>query len=155
MLDNPLQARNFLHGGWRDRVRIDEILQSPKTQRGSFKEGSNSALMFQLQPVSNNQTALDESPMIRATGELLGYLVELQTIGLTQTKAFNRRFVRWAAEAFAWPGFDLERYFAVSTVMNEYDFPPLEELHFILLQLKLIRHHKLTCRLTKSGRQAR
>lgn len=107
--------------------------------------------MFQFQPLSNNETALAKAPMNRAAGKLLGYLVEHQTIGLTQTKAFNRKFVRWAAGAFAWPGFDLERYFAVSKVMNEYDFPPLEDLHFVLLKLKLIRHCKLTCRLTQSG----
>ncbi len=107
--------------------------------------------MFQLLPLSNDETALARAPMIKAAGQLLGSLVEHQTIGLTQTKAFNRKFVLWAAEAFAWPGFDLERYFAVSKVMNEYDFPPLEDLHFVLLKLKLIRHYKLTCRLTKSG----
>ncbi|MDG1827210.1 MAG: hypothetical protein P8H62_13205 [Henriciella sp.] len=107
--------------------------------------------MFHLKPLSNNEIALARAPMIRAAGKLLGYLVEHQTIGLTQTKAFQRSFVLWAAEAFEWPGFDLERYFAVSKVMNEYDFPPLENLHFILLKLKLIRHYKLTCRLTKSG----
>lgn len=38
-------------------------------------------------------------------------------------------------------------------MLNEYDFPPLEALHFVLLKLKLIRHEKLTCRLTKAGRQ--
>jgi len=56
--------------------------------------------MFQLQPLSNDQTALAEAPMIRAAGKLLDYLVEHQTIGLTQTKAFQRKFVLWAAETF-------------------------------------------------------
>ncbi len=107
--------------------------------------------MFHLKPLSNEETALSEAPMIQAAGKLLGYLVGHQKIGLTQTKAFNRKFVLWATEAFAWPGFDLERYIAVSKVMNEYDFPPLEDLHFVLLKLKLIRHYKLTCRLTQSG----
>jgi len=37
-------------------------------------------------------------------------------------------------------------------VLNEYDFPPLEALHFVLVKLKLIRHYKLTCRLTGAGR---
>lgn len=107
--------------------------------------------MLQLKPVSNSDPALAAAPMIDAAQKLLGYLVEHQSIGLTQTQAFQRKFVLWAAEAFQWPGYDLERYFAVSKVMNEYDFPPLEDLHFVLLKLKMIRHHKLTCRLTKLG----
>ena len=36
-------------------------------------------------------------------------------------------------------------------MLNEYDYLPLEMLHFILRKLKLIRHYKATCRITKTG----
>ena len=109
--------------------------------------------MYQLQTIDKDNTVLEHAPLIRGAAIILQYLTEHKTIGLTQTKAFQRKFVRWAAEEFAWPGFDLEGYFSVSKVMNEYDFAPLELLHFIMLKLKLIRHYKSTCRLTKIGAQ--
>jgi hypothetical protein len=108
--------------------------------------------MFVLQPVSNEEPALKGAPMICAAQKLLAYLTDNETIGLTQGKAFQRKFVHWAAAEFAWPGWEEDRLFLVNKVLNEYDFPPLEALHFGLLKLKLIRHHKLTCRLTKAGR---
>mgnify|MGYP001274386837 CR=1 FL=1 len=107
--------------------------------------------MNHLQPVRNDEPALSSAPMIRAAQKLLGYLTEHGVIGLTQTKAFQRKFVHWAAAEFVWPGFEEEKLFSVNKVLNEYDYPPLEVLHFVLLKLKLIRHHKLTCRLTRTG----
>jgi hypothetical protein len=90
--------------------------------------------------------------MICAAQKLLAYLIDNETIGLTQGRAFQRKFIHWAAAEFAWPGWEEDRLFRVNKVLNEYDYPPLEALHFVLLKLKLIRHHKLTCRLTKAGR---
>ncbi|KCZ99419.1 hypothetical protein HPO_05767 [Hyphomonas polymorpha PS728] len=102
--------------------------------------------------ISNHEPALADAPMICAAQKLLAFLLEHETIGLTQGKAFQRKFVHWAAAEFAWPGWEEEKLFCVNKVLNEYDFPPLEALHFVLLKLKLIRHEKLTCRLTKAGR---
>lgn len=111
------------------------------------------AMTFLLQPVKNDEPALAGAPMIGAAQKILAYLVEHEAIGLTKGKAFQRKFVHWAASEFAWPGWEERELFLVNKVLNEYDFPPLEALHFILLKLKLIRHHKLTCRLTKAGRE--
>ena len=108
--------------------------------------------MFQLQPVNNDEPALKGAPMVGAAQKLLAYLLEHETIGLTKTRAFQRKFVHWAARDFSWPGWGEEKLFSVNKVLNEYDFPPLEALHVVLLKLKLIRHHKLTCRLTNAGR---
>lgn len=105
-----------------------------------------------LQPVKNNEPALAGAPMVCAAQKLLVYLVEHEAIGLTKGKAFQRKFVHWAAAEFAWPGWEEDKLFLVNKVLNEYDFPPLEALHFVLLKLKLIRHHKLSCRLTNAGR---
>lgn len=109
-------------------------------------------MTFLFQPVKNDEPALAGSPMVCAAQKLLSYLVEHETIGLTKGKAFKRKFVHWAAAEFAWPGWEEDRLFLVNKVLNEYDFPPLEALHFILLKHRLIRHDKLTCRLTKAGR---
>jgi len=58
-------------------------------------------------------------------------------IGLTKTKAFKRTFVHWAAENFDWPGRSYDELFRYNKVLNEYEFPPLELLHFLLIALKL------------------
>lgn len=108
--------------------------------------------MLHSMPLANDEPALAGAPMICATQKLLAFLLEHGTIGLTQGKAFQRRFVHWAAAEFAWPGWEEDKLFSVNKVLNEYDFPPLEALHFVLLKLKLIRHEKQTCRLTKAGR---
>jgi len=109
-------------------------------------------MTFLLQPVKNNEPALVGAPMIGAAQKVLAYLIEHETIGLTKGKAFQRKFVHWAVAEFNWPGWKEEGLFGLNKVLNEYDFPPLEALHFILLKLKLIRHYKLTCRLTGAGR---
>ena len=109
-------------------------------------------MTFLLQSVKNDEPSLVGAPMIGAAQKLLAYLAEHDAIGLTKGKAFQRKFVHWAAAEFAWPGWEEDKLFLVNKVLNEYDFPPLEALHFVLPKLKLIRHYKLTCRLTKAGR---
>ena len=44
-------------------------------------------------------------------------------------------------------GFD--ELFRVNKVLNEYDFVPLELLHFLLIERKLGRHYKGAFKLTK------
>jgi len=70
---------------------------------------------------------------------------------LTKTKAFKRVFVHWAVEHFEWPGKGAEEMFRYSKVINEYEFPPLEVLHYLLITLRLGRHFKGDFRLTKRG----
>ncbi len=41
--------------------------------------------------------------------------------------------------------------FRFNKVINEYEFPPLEVLHFLLISLRLGRHFKGEFRLTKRG----
>lgn len=109
--------------------------------------------MLELSPVRNDEPALLAAPMIAAAGKILSYLIDNGAIGLTKSKAFQRKFVHWAAAEFDWPGMEAEQLFKVNKVLNEYDFPPLEALHFVLLSLKLVRHYKLECRLTRLGRE--
>lgn len=81
----------------------------------------------------------------------LQYAVEHGGIDLTQTKAFKRTFVHWAAAHVDWPGMGYEELFRYNKVLNEYEFPPLEMTHFLLTKLKLGRHYKGTFKATKRG----
>ena len=49
------------------------------------------------------------SPLLRAAVQTLQYAEDNGGIGLTQTKAFKRTFVKWAAEHFGWPGMSADR----------------------------------------------
>ena len=104
-----------------------------------------------LIPLRDDDPALIHAKLSTSALKILHYLNTHGHIGLTQSKAFNRKFVEWAAEAFCWPGYTPEELYRFNKVLNELDLPPLELLHWLLRELKLIRHYKLTCRLTKRG----
>lgn len=89
--------------------------------------------------------------MLRAALLTLQYTQDHGAIGLTKTKAFKRIFVHWAVEHFEWPGKSSEEMFRYNKVINEYEFPPLEVLHYLLITLRLGRHFKGEFRLTKRG----
>ena len=107
--------------------------------------------MIGFHQLPDDSPALSYSPLMRAAQLTLQYAQEHGPIGLTKTGAFKRVFVNWAAEHFEWPGFNRDELFEVNKVLNEYDFPPLELLHFILVQMKLARHYKGEFRVTKRG----
>lgn len=107
--------------------------------------------MIEFRPLPDDHPDLAHSPMLRAALLTLRYAQEHGSIGLTQTKAFKRVFVHWAVESFAWPGKSAEEMFRFSKVINEYEFPPLEVLHYLLITLRLGRHFKGSFRVTKRG----
>lgn len=107
--------------------------------------------MIEFRTLPNDHHALAQSPMLRAAVLTLGHAQEHGSIGLTKTKAFKRVFVHWAVETFDWPGKSAEEMFRFSKVINEYEFPPLEVLHQLLITLRLGRHVKDEFRLTKRG----
>jgi len=86
----------------------------------------------------------------RSLDTRLGTL-NLRVPKLRQTRAFMRIFVHWAVEHFDWPGKSAEEMFRYSKVINEYEVPPLEVLHSLLITLRLGRHFKGEFRLTKRG----
>lgn len=104
-----------------------------------------------LKPLSDDDPALARAKLSSSALKILHYIDTHGHIGLTQSKAFNRKFVEWAAEAFNWPGYTPDELYRINKVLNELDLPPLELLHWLLRELKLIRHYKLTCKLTKLG----
>lgn len=107
--------------------------------------------MITFHTLSDHHPDLAHSPMLRAALLTLQYTREHEAIGLTKTMAFKRVFVHWAVEHFGWPGSNSEEMFRYNKVINEYEFPPLELLHFLLIKLRLARHFKGQFRLTKRG----
>jgi hypothetical protein len=107
--------------------------------------------MIEFRTLPDDHPALAHSPMLRAALLTLRYAQDHGAIGLTKTKAFKRVFVHWAVENFDWPGKSAEEMFRYNTVINEYEFPPLEVLHYLLISLRLGRHFKGEFRVTKRG----
>ncbi|WGW03950.1 hypothetical protein [Tropicibacter oceani] len=107
--------------------------------------------MIEFRNLADDHPDLAQSPLLRGALLTLRYARDHGAIGLTQTKAFKRVFVHWAVEHFEWPGRSAEEMFRFHKVINEYDFPALELVHFLLISLRLGRHFKGEFRLTKRG----
>ena len=107
--------------------------------------------MITFHTLPDDHPNLVHSPMLRAALLTLQNTREHRSIGLTKTMAFKRIFVHWAVEHFDWPGSGAEEMFRYNKVINEYEFLPLELLHFLLIKLRLARHFKGEFRLTKRG----
>jgi len=107
--------------------------------------------MIEFCILAEDHPDLAHSPLLRAALLTLRYAQEHGAIGLTKTKAFKRVFVHWSVEHFDWPGKSAQEMFRYSKVINEYEFPPLEVLHCLLITLRLGRHFKGEFRLTKRG----
>lgn len=109
--------------------------------------------MIEFRTLANDRPDLTHSPLLRGALLTFRYAQKHGAIGLTKTKAFKRVFVHWAVEHFDWPGKSAEEMFRYNKVINEYEFPPLEVLHFLLISLRLGRHFNGEIRLTKRGKQ--
>lgn len=107
--------------------------------------------MIEFRSLRDDEPALAFSPLLRGFQKTFSYLQEHGTIGLTQSKGFKRNFVHWAAAEFDWPGHTEADLFAVNKVLNEQDFMPLGDIHFLLTTLKMGRHYKGQFKLTKAG----
>lgn len=107
--------------------------------------------MIEFRPLADGEPSLSYSPLLRGVLKTFAYAEEHGSIGLTPSKAFKRNFVHWAAREFDWPGHSEAELFAVNKVLNEQDFLPLVELHFLLTTLRLGRHYKGQFRMTKAG----
>jgi hypothetical protein len=107
--------------------------------------------IIEFSTLAEDHPDLTHSPLLRCALLTLQYAQEHKSIGLTKTKAFKRAFVHSAIEHFDWPGKSAEEMFRYKNVINEYEFPPLEILHFLLISLRLGRHFKGEFRPTKRG----
>lgn len=107
--------------------------------------------MIEFRSLPDDHPDLACSPLLRAALLTLQYAQEHGAIGLTKTMAFKRVFVHWTVEHFEWPGKSAEEMFRYNKVINEYEFPPLEVLHYLLISMRLGRHLKGEFRLTRRG----
>ena len=109
--------------------------------------------MIKFKPIPDVSDALKLSPMMNASEKLFSYIEKHDGIGLTPSKAFKRVFVEWAAGEFNWPGYSKDELFKFNKVLNEIDFPPLMDLHDLLISLKIGRHYKGKFKLSKTGKE--
>ncbi len=107
--------------------------------------------MIEFRTLADDHPDLAHSTLLRGALLTLQYAQKHGSISLTKTNAFKRVFVHWAVENFDWPGKSTEEMFRYNKVINEYEFPPLEVMHFLLISLRLGRHLKGEFRLTKRG----
>ncbi len=110
--------------------------------------------MIQFRTLSDEHPDLAHSPALRAALLRLRYMQDHGSIGLTQTKAFKRDFMHWAVEHFDWPGKGAEEMFRYNQVVNEYKFPPLKVLHYLLITLRLGRPFMGDFRLIECGAES-
>ncbi len=106
-----------------------------------------------FKPLSDDDPLLLSSPLMRGVLKTAEYIEAHGGIGLTKSGAFNRKFVHWAAAAFDWPGYSEEELFSINKVLNEWDFPPVSDIHALLQEFKLARRFKGKFILTKAGKE--
>lgn len=58
--------------------------------------------MIKLRPIADDDPVLNQSRLLRAMELAFTYADANGGIGLTQTKAFNRKFAHWMAENSLW-----------------------------------------------------
>ena len=105
-----------------------------------------------FKPLSDDDPILLTSPLIHGVLKTAEYIEAQSGIGLTKSGAFNRKFVHWAAATFEWPGYSEDELFSINKVLNEWDFPPVSDIHDLLQAFKLGRHAKGKFLLTKAGK---
>lgn len=107
--------------------------------------------MIVFRALPNDHPDLAHSPLLRGALLMLQYTQEHGAIGLTKTNAFKRVFVHWAVQNFDWPGKSAEEVFCYNKLVNEFEFPSPEVLHYLLIKLRLGRHANGEFKLTKHG----
>jgi len=102
--------------------------------------------------ISSDDPALLHSKLLATSKLIFAYIDEHGSIGLTKTKAFNRKFVAWAADNIDWPQYSAKKLYRVNKVLNEPDIYPIWVLHDLFIILKMGRHYKNEFRLSKKGK---
>ncbi|MCP4124809.1 MAG: hypothetical protein GY751_23965 [Bacteroidetes bacterium] len=97
---------------------------------------------IKIQPIESGDPDLEKSKLLDAVCKTMHYAKEHEGIGLTQLKAFNRKFSHWAAENFNWEEYSAEELLSIQKVLNEHDVMPVMVLHELFADMKLGRHIK-------------
>jgi len=106
--------------------------------------------MIKLNTPADDDPALDQSRLLHALWQTIRYAEVNGGIGLTQTKAFNRKFAHWGAENFNWPQYSADELLSIQKVLNEWDVPPVGVIHDVMTIAKWGRHTKGVFKLSKS-----
>lgn len=111
--------------------------------------------MIDFRSISSDDPILDQSPLVRALDFLAQRFDEYPNgVPLTKSLAFKRDLVAEAIVEIQWPDWTEERIYggyAPVKVADEYHFQPFLQLHYHLLDLKLVRHYKGRLLLSKTG----
>lgn len=95
-----------------------------------------------IHPIQPNAQELENSRLLDAICKTMDYATKHGGIGLTQSKAFNRKFCHWAAENFNWREYSAQELLKIQKVLNEYDVMPVMLLHDLFVGMRLGRHIK-------------
>lgn len=108
--------------------------------------------MIKLRPLADDDPVLDQSRLLRAMEIAFDYADREGGIGLTQTKAFNRKFAYWIAEHSPWPEYRAEELLRMNKVLNEWDVAPAMVVHDLMIVAKLGRHVKAKFQVSKKAK---
>jgi hypothetical protein len=108
--------------------------------------------MIKLRPIADDDLVLDQSRLLQAMALAFAFADTHGGIGLTQTKAFNRKFAHWMAEHSPWPDYKAEELLRLNKVLNEWDVAPAMVVHDLMVVMKLGRHVKGKFQVSKKAR---
>ena len=114
-----------------------------------------SGAMIKLRSIADDDPILEHSRLLRAMELAFDYAQSEGGIGLTQTKAFNRKFAQWIADHSPWPEYSTEELMRLNKVLNEWDVPPAMVVHDLLIVGKFGRHSKGKFQVSKEAQGLR
>lgn len=104
-----------------------------------------------VQTLDDSDPLLGNSKLLDAVQKAIGFARDNDGIGLTKSKAFNRKFASWAAENFNWPEYSADQLLRIQKVLNEEDVIPVLVLHELMISMKLGRHSRGKWRFSKKA----
>ncbi len=99
-------------------------------------------LPINILQIDHDDPDLEHSRLLDAMSKTMDFAREHGGIGLTQSKAFNRKFCTWAAENFGWQEYSADELLKIQKVLNEPDVVPVMVLHDLFVSMRLGRHIK-------------
>ncbi len=122
------------------QMELTDCCQLPGV--GMSAQINHTSPMILFNPITDGEPMLVHATLLKAVLRAIKYIGTNGPIGLTASKALERYFVQWAAEAFARPSYTTEGLYAVNKVRKEADFPPVVILRDESLAEKLVRYYK-------------
>jgi hypothetical protein len=108
--------------------------------------------MIKLRDIADDDPVLDHSRLLKAMETAFEYAAAHDGIGLTQTKAFNRKFAHWMADHSPWPRYHTDELMRLNKVLNEWDVPHAIVVHDVMFVAKFGRHTKGKFQVSKAAK---